>query len=299
MGLPVVADDPEIAFERSDRGVAHRLASRPVRARAKAGDLARQSPRNKQDHAVLLLRLAGGTVDKLRLENPDRPLDAGGLRFVWLSGIAPDDSVATLRSIVLAGVGSVSRDAALFAIAVHHTPSALPALIGFTSPNIAPAIREKAAFWLANQGGTEGFATIQRLVREDVDAAFREKLAFDLTLVRQPEGLQPAALEELIRMAHADGSPQVRKQAQFWMANLGGKRVTADLRAAVAADPDRDVRRSAVFALSRLPSGEATTQLIEVAQTSNDPEVRKQAIFWLGQSTDPKALAYLTRLLQQ
>jgi len=59
------------------------------------------------------------------------------------------------------------------------------------------------------------------------------------------------------------------------------------------------VRKSAVFALSRLPEDEAATQLIAVADTSKDAAVRKQAIFWLGQSSDPKALDYLTKLLKQ
>jgi HEAT repeat protein len=56
-------------------------------------------------------------------------------------------------------------------------------------------------------------------------------------------------------MAHEDASPQVRKQAQFWMANKGGKRVTEDLRTIATNDPNEQIRKSAVIALSRLPSG--------------------------------------------
>ena len=81
---------------------------------------------------------------------------------------------------------------------------------------------------------------------------FARKLTFDLTLTKDPQGLT-----ELIRMAHEDASPQVRKQAQFWMANKGGKKVVADLREATSNDPDTDVRKAAVFALSRLPGDEA------------------------------------------
>jgi len=54
-----------------------------------------------------------------------------------------------------------------------------------------------------------------------------------------------------------------------------------------------------VFALSRLPGDEAATQLIAVADSSKDPAVRRQAIFWLGQSNDPRALEYLTKILKQ
>jgi HEAT repeat protein len=83
------------------------------------------------------------------------------------------------------------------------------------------------------------------------------------------------------------------------MANKGGKRVSEDLRTIATNDPNDQIRKSAVFALSRLPGDEAATQLIAVADSSKDPMVRRQAIFWLGQSNDPRALDYLTKLLKQ
>jgi len=246
------------------------------------------------DHAVILLRVADGGVMKLHVESPDRELDAGGLRFVWLNGVEPDDSVRVLTDLARQGDARHLRDSAVFAISVHQTNAATTALVGLASPGNDLGLREKAAFWLANQRGQDGLAAIQRFAREDSDPKFREKLAFDLTLSKDP-----AALNELIRMAHEDTSPQVRKQAQFWMANKGGKRVTEDLRAIATNDPNEQIRKSAVFALSRLPSDEAATQLIAVADSSKDPIVRRQAIFWLGQSNDPRALEYLTKLLKQ
>jgi hypothetical protein len=246
------------------------------------------------DHAVILLRIADGDVMKLHVESPERELDAGGLRFVWLNGIEPDESVRVLTDLARQSDARHLRDSAIFAISVHRTNAATTALVSLAGPNNDLGLREKAAFWLANQRGQEGLAAIQRFAREDADPKFREKLAFDLTLSKDP-----AALNELIRMAHEDASPQVRKQAQFWMANKGGKRVTDDLRTIATNDPNEQIRKSAVFALSRLPSDEAATQLIAVADSSKDPIVRRQAIFWLGQSNDPRALEYLTKLLKQ
>ncbi len=246
------------------------------------------------DHAVILLRVADGAVMKLHVESPERQLDAGGLRFVWLNGVEADDSVRVLTDIARKGEARHLRDSAEFAISVHQTNAATAALVGLAGPSNDLALREKAAFWLANQRGQDGLAAIQRFAREDSDPKFREKLAFDLTLSKDP-----AALNELIRMAHEDASPQVRKQAQFWMANKGGKRVTDDLRTIATNDPNEQIRKSAVFALSRLPGDEAATQLIAVADSSKDPVVRRQAIFWLGQSNDPRALEYLTKMLKQ
>ncbi len=246
-----------------------------------------------QDHAVVLLRIFGGAITKLRVEGPDRRIDAGNLRFVWLTNVSTEDSITTIKALALANDARRLRDSAVFVIALHKSDQAVPALVALAAPGNELELREKAAFWLANQRGPEGFAALQRFARDDGDARFREKIAFDLTMSKQP-----AALAELIRMAHSDPSPQVRKQAQFWMATKGGKRVSGDLRSATETDPDQQVRKQAVFALSRLPGEEAATQLIQVAGTSKYPEVRKQAIFWLGQSDDPRALDYLTKLLK-
>src|SRR6202041_478091 len=260
------------------------------------GSVVNDSEKDSQssDHAVILLRVAEGSVMKVRVESPERELDAGGLRFVWLNAVNADDSIRVLTDLARQGDARNLRDSAVFAISIHQTSAATTALINLAGTGSDLGLREKAAFWLANQRGHDGFAAIQRLAHEDSDAKFREKLAFDLTLSKDPE-----ALNELIRMAHEDASPQVRKQAQFWMATKGGKRVTEDLRTLATNDPNEQIRRSAVFALSRLPGDEAATQLIAVADSSKDPTVRRQAIFWLGQSNDSRALEYLTKILKQ
>jgi hypothetical protein len=255
-----------------------------------------QSDENRKtfDHANILIRVADGAVTKIRVSEPDRQLDAGDAHFIWLNTANPDDSVRILTDLAKQEDPRRVRDNAVFAISIHQTNSATTALINLADPKNDLALREKAAFWLANQRGPAGLAAIKQFAHNDSDPKFREKLTFDLTLTKDPE-----ALNELIRMAHEDASPQVRKQAQFWMASKGGKRVTDDLRTLATNDPNEQIRKSAVFALSRLPGAEAATQLIAVADSSKDPAVRRQAIFWLGQSNDPRALEYLTKILKQ
>ena len=244
------------------------------------------------DHVNLLMRIADGKIEKLRLENPDRQLDAGGLGFTWLTNTSPEDSIHILQAIARSTGPEKLRKDAVFYISLHQSPAATPALGDLTSAGMSDFIREQAAFWLANQHGHDGLVIIQRLAH-DGDPHLREKVAFDLTLSHEPE-----AIDTLISMAKEDPSPQVRRQAQFWMANIGGKKITADLRASAETDPNEETRKSAVFALSRLPGDESTTQLIQVAKTSSDPEVRKQAVFWLGQSSNPKATDFLAQLLE-
>jgi hypothetical protein len=252
------------------------------------------SGNHSYDHAIILFRIANHSIEKIHVDNPDRQLDAGGLRVVWLTQVTPDESIANLKSLALRSDAKKLRDTAVFAISIHQSPATVPTLISLAAPANDLDLREKAAFWLANQHSHEGFAALQHFAREDSDAAFREKITFDLNITKDP-----GAIGELIRMAHEDSSAQVRKQAQFWMAVKGGNAVAGDLRNIAENDPDTQLRKSAVFALSRLPGDEAATQLIQIANTSKDPAVRKQAVFWLGQSNDPRALDYLTKLLKQ
>ena len=246
-----------------------------------------------QDRAIVLYRLAGGKVDRLRSESVGRRLDAGGLRFVWLTGVTPEESVGALKMLALARDGGETGKNAVFLIALHRSPAAVPALVTLAGPANGMPVREAAAFWLANQRGRDGFLALRTLARTDADAGFREKLTFDLTLSKEPE-----ATAELIRMAHEDPSQQVRRQAQFWMAVHGGKLVSGALRSAAdSKENDEQTREQAIFALSRLPGGEAETQLQQLAETSPYAHVRERAVFWLGQSSDPRALAYLSKLL--
>jgi len=255
-------------------------------------DGANDKPSTEQDHAVILFRLADGKVDKVRVEGLDRQLDAGGLRFVVLANVTPEDSIATLKNLCLANDSSRLINSAVFLISLHQSTAAVPALTSLAGPGNSLHLREQAAFWLSNGRGHEGFVALQNLARTDKDDEFRVKLAFDFNTSKDP-----GALAELVRMAHEDASPRVRSQAQFWMASRGGKQVAASLRDSADNDPDSDIRKKAVFAISRMPDGEAVTQLVQLAETSKYPEVRKQAVFWLGQSKDPKALDYLTKLV--
>lgn len=242
--------------------------------------------------ALLLLRVANHQVQAVRVEDPDRKIDAGGAKVEFLPTVEPAESISVLQG--LADGTNRLRDGAIFAISLHHSPAMLPALIALGSPNHDLAVREKAAFWLSTQHGKEALPVIDRWIREDKDDRFREKLTFNLSQIHTS-----AATDLLIRTARGDASPQVRRQAQFWMANIASKQVVGNLGDAAENDPEESVRKSAVFGLSRLPDGQGIPRLIELAQTSKDAGVRKQAVFWLGQSGDPRALDFLVRLVKQ
>lgn len=104
---------------------------------------------------------------------------------------------------------------------------------------------------------------------------------------------------QLMQIARDESIPnETRRDAVFWLGQMAGETVTANLAQLVAEDTvDRAVRESAVFALSQQPHGEGVPALIHVAQTNRDPSVRKKALFWLGQSNDPRALTLFENIL--
>jgi hypothetical protein len=246
------------------------------------------------DFAFILIRISEGAVSKIHVESPRRTIDAGDTRVVYLPNATADLSVRFFLGLAQEATQKRLRDTSVFALSLHDDPAGLAALAALTRPDKDAFLREKSAFWLANRHGHEGFLVLQKLAHDEPDANLREKITFDFSICKDP-----GATGELIKMAHNDPEPKVRKQAQFWMATKASKVVSAELVDSAENDSNSDVRKSAVFALSRLPGDEAATQLIHVADTSKDPAVRKQAVFWLGQSHDPRALDYLTKIIQR
>ena len=246
---------------------------------------------------VVLFRLEAKQVDRIRVASEDCTLDAGGLPFLWLTGIKPSESVALLATYVQGAEFERHEhhnigNGALTAIALHADASADRAMESFVKPDQREELRKQAAFWLGAARGKEGLNTLQRMAKDDPSSDVRAHVAFALSVSHEP-----GALEEMIRMAHDDTSSHVRGQALFWLAQKAGKKAVGTITGAIENDPDTDVKKKAVFALSQLPKDEGVPKLIEVAQNNRNREVRKQAMFWLGQSNDPRALEFFEKVL--
>jgi hypothetical protein len=242
----------------------------------------------------VLLRVQGGAVEKVRAFSEDCALDAGGLPFLWLTGVSARESLDFLGGLAVRPTGGDRVDRVgpvLAAIALHADPGADSLLEKLAARGQPLELRKQAAFWLGNERGRPGFE-ILRAATSDPDPDFRQHLTFCLSQSPVPE-----ALASLIRMARHDPAGEVRGQALFWLAQKAGERAAETIQDAIRDDPDEEVKVKAVFALSQLRGGQGVTELIRVARTNRNPEVRKQAIFWLGQSRDPRALDFIEKVL--
>jgi hypothetical protein len=246
---------------------------------------------------LVLARVENGVVVRLRTFTPDCDVDAGNMAIVWLTGVAPDDSVAWLSSLAIASPDSgAGKDhvgkPAMSAVALHDVPAADRALEGFVAPGRAEWLRRDTAFWLGSVRGDAGARVLTRMLADDPSDKVREQVTFGLSVSKTP-----SALTTLIDTARSDRSRRVRGQALFWLAQRAGKEALATITGAIDTDPDTDVKKKAVFALSQMPQDEGVPKLIEVARSNRNAEVRKQAMFWLGQSHDARAVKFFEDIL--
>jgi len=264
-------------------------------SREEEGTTKLEAPRS----IAVLFRAENRRVTKIRVVSMECSLDAGGLPFVWLSGVKPAESVELLETFVR-GTDLDAQDddhtshVALTAIALHADPAADRALESFTRTTEPESLRKQTAFWLGAAREKAGLAVLEKMAKSDPSPEVRSQVTFALSVSREQ-----GAVEEMIRMAHDDQISHVRGQALFWLAHKAGQKAVGAITGAIENDPDTDVKKKAVFALSQLPKDEGVPKLIEVAQTNRNREVRKQAMFWLGQSHDPRALAFFEKILTQ
>jgi HEAT repeats len=244
------------------------------------------------DNVAVLFRVENHQVGKIRLFSLSCPLDAGGLRFVWLTGVPAEASLSYLDSLAQNSASSSVQDGGVFAISQHDTPRADDLLEQLTRSTEPFKVREKAVFWLGASRGTRGVQILKNIVAHEENDQIRDKAVFALSISKQSE-----ATEILIQTAKRDPSPHVRSQALFWLGQKAGVKAVAAIQNAIENDPDAEVKKKAVFAMSQLPKDESIPKLIQIARTQRDPDVRKQAFFWLGQSNDPRALAFFEQVL--
>jgi HEAT repeat protein len=248
---------------------------------------------------VVLFRIEGKQVMRIREASENCTLDGGGLPFLWLTGVKPAESVALLADFVhkatFEGHGEHEiGQSALSAIALHADSSADRAFESFVARDQPERLRKHASFWLGAARGKAGEQLLQKMAKSDPSSEVRAQVAFAFSVSHEPE-----ALNEMIRMAKEDESSHVRGQALFWLAQKAGQKAMGAITGAIENDPDTDVKKKAVFALSQMPKDEGVPKLIEVAKTNRNREVRKQAMFWLGQSNDPRALDFFEQVLSR
>ncbi|MEK6397255.1 MAG: HEAT repeat domain-containing protein, partial [Terriglobus sp.] len=142
----------------------------------------RNDSRKETYRALLLIRVANHAMERIRVEDPDRKLDAGGVRVEFLPNVEPEKSIAVLQQLAESATTNKVRDGAVFAISLHQSPATVPALTALGSAGHDLQVREKAAFWLVAQYKKQALPILDRWIKSDSDDRFREKLTFNLSM---------------------------------------------------------------------------------------------------------------------
>jgi hypothetical protein len=243
------------------------------------------------DHAVILFRVEGNTVGKLRSLSPDCEIDAGGLPVHWLTEVSPAQSIALLETYV--PQRELDSNSALSAIAAHADAAADPVLDRYLGANQPDWIRKRVASLEGSQRGLHGVETLKNVISNDMSESVKQSAISGLARNKEPE-----ALNLLIATARTERDPRIRSQEISALNRKQGPAVLDTINAAISSDPDVQVRRRAVDALASMPDGAGVPALIQLVKTSKDVDVRKQAMNRLQNSHDARAEAFFEEVLK-
>ena len=175
------------------------------------------------DTVAVLFRVSNSSVDKVQVYSMSCALDAGGLPFVWFTGVPAEASLQYLQKLSNNGADRVSNGA-LFAIAEHADPAGVNLLIQIAKTNPSAHLRGQALFWLAQKAGKQASATITGAIENDPNTEVKKRAVFALSQLPKDE-----AVPKLIEVARTQKNPEVRKQAFFWLGQSHDPRALAFL----------------------------------------------------------------------
>jgi len=252
-------------------------------------------------NVMVLARVIGGRVERLRTMGDDCPVDAGGRTVVWLPGVTSAESLRYLSSLArpaaadrpLADLDRRVAETAIRAIGYHADPAATTVLDQIASADPDAALRRQAATMLATLRGAAGATILTRLIGAEQDAAVRRSLVSALGQSRD------TSVVAALRARSRDADARVRAEAAYWLVLRGGPPVVPEALKIIGSDPDDTVRRRVVSALGQLPADAGLPALLQLARTSTSLAVRKEAVNALSQSKDPRAIALLEEILKR
>lgn len=167
--------------------------------------------------AIVLVRVTGGSVERLRTFAPSCTIDAAQMPMVWLDGVTPDASATWLSSVATRAASSSERNPpllqpAMMALEITPGAAALRSLLAFAKDDQRPALRSRAISALALRAESEATATIQNAIANDPDTEVKKTAVG--ALARMPNG---DGVPLLIQVARTNRNADVRKQAMFWL----------------------------------------------------------------------------------
>ena len=209
----------------------------------------------------------------------------------WLSQTGGPDVLDFFRELLNQTDDEEVQEGLVFAFA-HVGDEGRPVLMDLARGHRSPKVRKNAIFWLSQRSDAAVIDFFAELIDSSDDPEVQESLIFAFS----QQGRR--GVPHLITAARTHRNPEVRKDALFWLSQIGGDAVVSFFAELVDQSDDEEVQKSLVFAFSQM--GEVgVPYLIDIAKTHKSPAMRKDAIFWLGQTNDPRARDALLDIVRQ
>jgi hypothetical protein len=171
---------------------------------------------------AILLRVEHDAIGKIRVNSIACPLDAGGLPFIWITGVPAAASLSLLEHFAANDTSGHLRDTAIFAISQHEGPDSIAVLERLARLPEPAHVRGQAIFWLAQRAGEKAANFISGAIENDPDTEVKKKAVFALSQLPKDEGVP-----RLIEVARSNNNREVRKQAFFWLGQSQDSRALA------------------------------------------------------------------------
>ncbi len=234
-------------------------------------------------------------IDDMKISNLSLPVNLNGRPLIWLGLSEPVQSVQLLSNFYEKVKSMDVKEKIISAVGIHRgETSAFQFLKNVIKAEKSPDLREKAVFWIGQQGNPQALQVLLDVTKNDNSGDVREHAVFSISQLKEPE-----ATDALIDLARNGKDYDVRKKAIFWLGQKASKVAAETLEDVANDDPETELQEQAVFALSQLSSGEGIPALIKIATNHPNLSVRKKAIFWLGQSDDPRAFETLVDIVRK
>ena len=240
----------------------------------------------------VFMRFENGSIGQVRAFSTDCAIDAPGLTVYWVQDVEPGQSIAYLESLLKRedSRGRAENDEILSAIALHEGTQANAALEKLVQPGQPTKLRGQAAFWIGSTRGGHGLDVLLPLIKSDQDREFLEQAIFAVSQNEEHE----RAFNELIRLARQDPRHDVREHSLFWLAQEAGQKAAGTITDAIENDPNVKKRPSP----RERKRAEGSLPLLVQPGRKNTPLWCKKGSFCSGQSEDPRALDFITSILE-
>jgi len=280
--------------------------------------------KNEAMPAALLVRIASGTPDRVRVQSLGLPAEFKGEPLYWMDAVPDDQAFAWLRDAAdragservrakfVESIGFLSRSdlvwpylkatfesgaptkvrvGAAEALSRHPSPEGVRLLVKGAHADRSPEVRRACVEGLGNFQTPEALEALLAIARAAEGPKEVRRAAFD------------ALGEKVSRQAPESEAPKHAKAADEWPTKKDGSgKHDPDSEPGVEASQamsaaEFEVQRQAIESLGRYPEAQSLPRLRRIAETSPYGDLRAEAVESIGRLGTPGALALLEQIV--